>query len=185
MKENLRKANSRKKYAIAVLLCVLVLFVVVLILSKKNSKEGDVMAIYVQEEGADYIFTSQDDGLSWADGKVPVFFMTAQKKEIRRDGEEMTVTIQNKSEDVVMYGSSFSLYRWSENTWVPYDEMKPSEQDFIFNDRGYLLQPNDSNDMKCYLQYYDFKRGKYLLRKEVSWEKDDSKWDLSVEFMVD
>ena len=51
MKENLRKANSRKKYAIAVLLCVLVLFVVVLILSKKNSKEGDVMAIYVQEEG--------------------------------------------------------------------------------------------------------------------------------------
>ena len=56
MKENLRKANSRKKYAIAVLLCVLVLFVVVLILSKKNSKEGDVMAIYVQEEGADLSF---------------------------------------------------------------------------------------------------------------------------------
>ncbi len=185
MKENLGKVNSKKKYAIAVLLCVLVLFVVVLILSKKNSKEGDVMAIYVQEEETDYIFTSQDDGLSWADGKVPAFFMTTQKKEIRRDGEEMTVTIQNKSEDVVMYGSSFSLYRWSENTWVPYDEMKPSEQDFVFNDRGYLLQPNDSNDMKCYLQYYDFKRGKYLLRKEVSWEKDDSKWDLSVEFVVD
>ena len=69
MKENLGKANSKNKYAIAVLLCVLVLFVVVLILSKKNSKEGDVMAIYVQEEETDYIFTSQDDGLSWADGK--------------------------------------------------------------------------------------------------------------------
>ena len=76
MKENLGKVNSKKKYAIAVLLCVLVLFVVVLILSKKNSKEGDVMAIYVQEEETDYIFTSQDDGLSWADGKVPAFFMT-------------------------------------------------------------------------------------------------------------
>ncbi len=181
MKENLGKANSKNKYAIAVLLCVLVLFVVVLILPKKDSKEGGVMAIYVQEEGTDYIFTSQDDGLSWADGKVPAFFMTAQKKEIRRDGEEMTVTIKNNSDDVVMYGEPFYLYRWSKNTWVPYNAM----EDLAFNDLGYLLQPNESNDMKCYLQYYDFKRGKYLLKKEVSWEKDDSKWDLSVEFVVD
>ena len=185
MKENRGKTSSGKKYAIAALLCVLVLFVLVLILSRKNSKEGDVMAIYVQEEGSDYIFTSQDDGLSWTDGKVPGFFMTTQKKEIRRNGEEMTVTIRNNSEDVVMYGAPFYLYRWSENTWVPYDEMNPSEKVFVFDDRGYLLQPNDSNDMKCNLEYYDFQRGKYLLKKEVSWERDDSKWDLSVEFVVD
>ncbi len=181
MKENRGKTSSGKKYAIAALLCVLVLFVLVLILSRKNSKEGDVMAIYVQEEGSDYIFTSQDDGLSWTDGKVPAFFMTTQKKEICQDEEKMTVTIKNKSDDGVMYGNPFSLYRWSKNTWVTYN----ATEDLAYNDEGHWLQPNDSNDKECYLEYYDFKRGKYLLKKEVFWEKDDSKWDLSVEFVVD
>ncbi len=181
MKESQGKIMLRKKYIIALLFCVLAIFVVVLILSKKNSKESDIVAIHVQEQGSDDIFTSEDDGLSWIDGNVPEFFMTTQKKEIRRNEEKTTVTIQNKSDDVVMYGQAFYLYKWSKNTWVPYE---PSEENGSFTQRAYLLQPNSSCDMECYLQYYNFKRGKYLLKKSVCRENEDIYWDLSVEFVV-
>ncbi len=183
MKESQGKIMLRKKYIIVLLFCVLAIFVVVLILSKKNSKESDIVAIHVQEQGSDDIFTSEDDGLSWTEGKVPAFFMTTQKKEIRRNEEKTTVTIQNKSDDVVMYGEDFYLYKWTKDTWVPYDT-KPSEDNWAFTQRAYLLQPNSSCDMECYLQYYEFKRGKYLLKKSVCRKNEDIYWDLSVEFVV-
>ena len=185
MKENEKKTNIKKWCVTGVLLlCIFAIIVIAIILSNKNQKGNDVMAIYVQEQGSDYIYTSQDDGLSWADGNVPAFFMTAQEKEIRRDGEEITVTIKNNSDEIVLYGEPYHFYKWSKNTWVPYNEMKPTEYDLVFNDRAYLLQPNDFCDLKCNLQYYDFKRGKYLLKKSVNWEKDNSWWDLSVEFVI-
>lgn len=181
MKESQGKIMLRKKYIIALLFCVLAIFVVVLILSKKNSKESDIVAIHVQEQGSDDIFTSEDDGLSWIDGNVPEFFMTTQKKEIRRNEEKTTVTIQNKSDDVVIYEKAFYLYKWSKNTWVPYE---PSEDNWAFTQWAYLLQPNSSCDMECNLQHYEFKRGKYLLKKSVCRENEDIYWDLSVEFVV-
>jgi len=183
MKESQGKMMLRKKYVITLLLCILVIFVVVLILSRKNAKENEIVAIYVQEQGSDDIFTSEDDGLSWAEGKVPAFFMTMPKKEIRRNEEKTTITIQNKSDDVVMYEQAFYLYKWSKNTWVPY-KTKPSEDNRSFTQRAYLLQPNSSCDMECNLQYYEFKRGKYLLKKRVSRENENIYWNLSVEFVV-
>ncbi len=183
MKENQGKIMLRKKYVIALLFCVLAIFIVVLILSKKNSKESDIVAIHVQERGSDDIFTSEDDGLSWIDGNVPEFFMTTPKKELYQNEEKITVTIQNKSDDVVIYGKDFYLYKWSKNTWVPY-KTKFLEDSLVFDQWGLWLQPNSSCDMECNLQDYEFKRGKYLLKKSVSRENEDIHWDLSVEFVV-
>lgn len=157
------------------------------ILSFGKNRDNGILNIYVKEKDTDNVFISKDNGLSWLDGNIPEYFMTVENAEIRMEDGRVLITLQNNSDDILVYGQEFYLFRWDKNTWVPCNMMN----NCYFTQMAYLLQPNSSCSLQCDLQYYEYGWGKYLLTKDITkQDKDDDrekkiKLELSVELVIE
>ena len=178
-KINKKALHGKREIYFVFGLLLICFFVIIMLDLKKKEEENNIVSVYVKED-ADNIFTSKDNGVSWLDENIPEYFMTMENKEIRMDEGNVLIMLQNNGDDILIYGQEFRLFRWNKDMWIPCSMI----DNFYFTQMAYLLYPGCSCQMQCNLQCYEYKRGKYLLTKNITKKDTDKKVELGIEFVI-
>lgn len=135
-----------------------------------------ITAVQLSSEQEAHISLTSGD--TWIGNETPVYYMTLDASSYPANVGEITVTIHNNSDQVLITGIGFRLLIWNGYEWVssPADGM-------LHNDEGYTVLPNDTLEMPCNFRDNVLEAGRYKLIKELQ-QPDDKSVNLifSVEF---
>lgn len=183
-----KKVTMWKPYKVAMVCCLVTLFVVAYLVGHIKMNEHNVqlqmnggggMKIYVQKSGEDTVFTSLDGAVSWSNSIIPEFYMILHEDKVMKDASMIPIVIHNNSDSNLITEQRYSLYVWKNNSWVLVNK------GMFFTQEAYWAQPTTSYEMSCNLYNIQLESGRYLISKPVVQDKDRSMWVLSVEFIVE
>lgn len=120
-------------------------------------------------------------GMTKAYSTYDLVEVTVDEIEIGQNGSGVSMSLTNNSDETVITGRPFWVYRYENDEWV---SCAASEEGIVWTLEGLLILPGQTRELPCVLSYFDLsKNGYYRLEKNFS--ADGEEHTANVEFVVD
>lgn len=107
--------------------------------------------------------------------------VTVDGIEIGRNGSGISMSLTNNSDETVMTGRPYWIYRYENDEWVSCAAL---EEGIVWTLEALLILPGQTRELPCVLSYFDLSKDGYY-RLEKNFSANGEEHTANVEFVVD